>query len=318
MNSSLVRYVCLIIVTVVSYPAKGQLTLQKDFPLEDIRYFFVSDTEGVYVNYSSYSGIRSLHLYDDAMQVIRTVDAIEDTILNVINVSKYLCNDDDLYEIIYTYHTFKGGTSHYNTHIIDENSGLLASLEDQYLWIQNTSAGPKLLSQQGSRVYSLPGIHYPVLKGKQGEPGPQGPPGQAGGKGEKGDPGPQGEQGPQGPQGSQGLKGAKGDPYQEVYYAECDCQLYSLNLPLDESIFLSEPYPNPAYETSTIDYDIVSISTNVNLEIFDMTGTKRLSLQLRPPRGYVEIHKSLLGSGIYFMRIEYESGCSEIRKLEFE
>jgi hypothetical protein len=287
------------ILLIVSINVNGQLTLQKDFPLEDIRYFYINDTSGIYVNYSSYSNIRTIRLYNDKLQLIRTINSIEDTILNVINVSKYLYNDDDLFEIIYTYHTFRNGVSHYNTHIIDENSHLLASLEDQYLWIQNTSSGAKLLSQQGSKVYSLPGIHYPVVKGQKGDAGP------AGLKGDKGDTGPPGE------------KGDKGDPYEEVYYAECDCQLSTLNLPVDESLFLSEAYPNPASESSSVDYDISTVSHEAYLAVFDMSGIKRLVLHLSPPRGTIQIHKSLLGSGIYFFRIEYDTGSSRIKQLVF-
>jgi hypothetical protein len=293
-NTSMSRHLYLAILTLLSFHVNGQLTLQKDFPLEDIRYFYITDTEGIYVNYSSYSNIKTIRLYNDSQQVIRTINSIEDTILNVINVSKYLYNNDELYEIIYTYHTFRNGISHYNTHIIDENSKLLASLEDQYLWIQNTSSGPRLLSQQGSKVYSLPGINYPVNKGRQGDPGQAG---SAGPPGEKGD---------------------KGDPFEEVYYAECNCQLSSLILPVDESLFLSEPYPNPAYESSSIDYDVSTLSPDAYLAVFDMTGIKKLSLYLNPPRGTVQIHRSLLGSGVYFLRIEYESGCSKIRQLVFE
>jgi hypothetical protein len=293
----MLRNILLVILTLLSLHAVGQFTLQKDFPLEDIRYFYITDTEGIYVNYSSYSNIKTIRLYNDAQQVIRTVNSIEDTILNIINVSKYLYNNDELYEIIYTYHTFRNGVSHYNTHIIDQNSKLLASLEDQYLWIQNTSSGPRLLSQQGSKVYSLPGINYPVGKGRQGDPGPAGP---------------------AGIQGPPGAKGDKGDPFEEVYYAECNCQLSSLNLPVDASLLLSEPYPNPAYESSSIDYDVSTLSPDAYLAVFDMTGIKKLSLYLNPPRGTVQIHRSLLGSGVYFLRIEYESGCSKIRQLVFE
>ena len=301
----MLRALLLIIIVLVSARVSGQLTLQKDFPLEDIRYFYISDTEGIYVNYSSYSNIRTIRLYNDDMQLIRTINTIEDTILNVINVSKHLYNDDDLFEIIYTYHTFRNGLSHYNTHIIDENSHLLASLEDQYLWIQTTSKGAKLLSQQGSRVFSLPGVQYPVNRGKQGEAGPPGP------KGDKG------ETGAAGPSGPQGEKGDKGDPYEELYYTDCDCRLSTLNLPLDESLYLSDAYPNPASESSSVDYDISDQSGDTYLAVFDMNGVKRLILYLNPPRGTIQIHKSLLGSGVYFFRIESKTESSRIKQLVF-
>lgn len=294
------------VLSLVCWLAQAQLTLEKDYPLEDIRYFHITDEEGVYANYSSYSDSAYILLFDDDQQLIRSVRALDDTLLNVINVSKYLVNEDDLFEIIYTYHTIEGGQSHYNTQIIDENSNLLEGLEDQYLWIQNTAGGPKLLSQQGSRVYSLPGINYPVRKGERGEEGLRGA---AGERGLKGDPG---------PAGPQGEKGEKGDPYQQIYYAECDCNLSLSYLPLDESILLSEPFPNPAYEASMINYNVSSISEDAYLVVFDLKGVKRLSIHLSPEQRSLEIPRSLLGNGTYFLRVEEPGGSSPLRMLIFE
>jgi hypothetical protein len=281
----------------LSFQSHGQVALEKNYPLEDLRYFYITDTQGVYVNYSSYSDIRAIRLFNDQQEQIKIINALDDTILNVINVSKYLCNDDDLYEIIYTYHTFQNGVSHYNTHVINENSALLFSRMDQYLWIQNTADGAKLISQQGSKVYSLPGINYPLKKGDKGDPGPMGP------------------EGPMGPQ------GPKGDPVEANTASlnpECDCQVSSINLPVNESIFLSEPFPNPANASCNITYDIASVAVPVKLVVYDLVGNQRMNVQLQPPGGAVEIHGSLLGSGTYFLRLEYESGSSQIRKLVFE
>jgi hypothetical protein len=302
----MVRYIYLLVLLFLSIRLSAQLALEKDYPLEDLRYFYITDSEGVFVNYSSYSDIKTIRLYDDNQNILKTITTREDTILNVINASKYLYNDDDLFEIIYTYHTFRNGISHYNTHIIDENSNLLASLEDQYIWIQNTSAGARLLSQQGSKVYSLPGINYPLHKGDSGEPGP------AGLRGEKGDTGPAGPAGPQGPQGE------KGDPYEQVYYAECDCQLNSISIPLDESIFLSEPYPNPASISSSVNFNLPTLPDRCSLVVYDATGQKRLSVYLLSPSGSLELHKSILGAGTYFYRIEHKTGSSRIRTLVFQ
>jgi len=94
--------------------------------------------------------------------------------------------------------------------------------------------------------------------------------------------------------------------------------LNSAELPVDELISLSEPYPNPAYESSLIDYDISSLASEVDLVIFDISGLIKLRLKLQPPAGSLQLHKSLLGSGMYFLRIEYDSGASEIQKLIFE
>ena len=312
------RYLNIALLLLLHFHVHAQLTLEKDYPLEDIRYFHVADDEGVFVNYSSYSDSAFILLFDDSQQLIRSVEALEDTILNVINVSRYLCNDNELFEIIYTYHCIEGGTSHYNTHIIDENSNLLESLQDQYLWIQNTSGGPKLLSQQGSKVYSLPGINYPVNRGEKGEQGPAGPPGERGLKGDTGKQGDPGPQGSSGPPGSKGEKGEKGDPYEGVYSAECDCNLNSSYLPLNEAIYLSIPYPNPALDVCAVDYDASSLSPEARLVVYDLRGIKRLSVHLPPGGSSLEIHKSLLGSGSFIIRIEGETEASPVRKLVFD
>jgi hypothetical protein len=291
------RYLNIAVLLLLQYHLLAQLSLEKDYPLEDIRYFHVADNEGVYVNYSSYSDSAFFLLFDDSQQLIRSVEAVEDTILNVINVSKFLYNQDELYEIIYTFHTIEGGTSHYNTHIIDENSNLLESLQDQYLWIQNTSGGPKLLSQQGSKVYSLPGVNYPLYKGEKGEEGPAGP---------------------QGPPGEKGEQGEKGDPYQEIYYAECDCNISLSYLPLNETVFISEPYPNPAVDICRVDFDVSAMPSEASLVVYDIKGKKRLSIQLQPGGRSLEIPGSLLGSGSYLIRIEGETEASPVRKMVFQ
>jgi hypothetical protein len=303
------RYLNITFLLLLHLQLFAQLSLEKDYPLEDIRYFHIADNEGIYVNYSSYSDSAFLLLFDDSQQLIKSVEAVEDTILNVINVSKYLYNQDELFEIIYTYHTIEGGASHYNTHIIDENSNLLESLQDQYLWIQNTSGGPKLLSQQGSKVYSLPGLNYPLYKGEKGEEGPAGPQGERGLKGDTGD---RGLTGPQGP------PGEKGDPYQEIYYAECDCNVSLSYLPMNETVFISEPYPNPAVDISTIDFDVSTMPSETSLVVYDIKGKKRLSIQLQPGSRSMEIPGSLLGSGSYLIRIEGETEASPVRKMVFQ
>ena len=129
------RYIYLVLFPLLSLQVNAQLSLVMNYPLDEVRYFYISDNEGVYVNYSSYSDSSILFLYNDNHQLIRTIQAGADTILNVINVSKYLYNQDELYEIIYAFYTFENGGSHYNSHIIDENSNILENLKDQYVWI---------------------------------------------------------------------------------------------------------------------------------------------------------------------------------------
>lgn len=348
------RFVYTILLVFVNQLIYCQLELVNDFELEDLRYFYVTDTTGVYVNYSSYSDSRSIRLYDDKLQHLLTIETVEDTILNVLNASRYLYNDDESIEVIYTYMNFAGGISHYNTHIINENSELLESLEDQYIWVQKTSKGPRLLSQHDSRVYSLPGRLFPVKKGERGPAGPQGirgetgdagprgipgekgatgdlgPTGPAGQRGEQGEPGSMGLQGPAGPKGEQGEpgpmglqgppgpEGKKGDASITFYSAECDCQLNSVNLPVDDFISLSDPWPNPASEYCSVAYNIISLSSAAYLVIYDMEGRKRLILQLEHPEGNLNIDRSLLGSGTFLFRIEYTEGASEIKKVVFE
>jgi len=49
-----------------------------------------------------------------------------------------------------------------------------------------------------------------------------------------------------------------------------------------------------------------------------MTGIRKLYISLETNSGSLEIHKSLLGTGIFLYRIESEVGTSEIRKLIFD
>lgn len=263
------RIIIIAALTLLLASSQAQLVLEKDFPLEDIRYFYITDNEGVYANYSVYSVSDTILLFNDDMQLVQTVITPADSILSIISISKFMYNADDLFELIYTFQTFENGSWHYHTHIINENSSLLESLEDQYIWIHNTASGPRLISQKGSKVYTMPGIIYPVLKG---------------------DPA------------SMGLSGETGIP----------------ELPVLESIVLSEPYPNPASISCMIDFQLTTSGSHSSLVFYDLSGIRRLSISLASVNGSMEIHKSLLGSGTFFYRIESGEGTSEIRKLIFE
>jgi hypothetical protein len=296
-------YLCLIQLFLFGTKISGQIPLEKEYPLENIQYFYITDSTGVYVNYSIYSSSDSILLFDDNHQLMRTVIPKDDSILSIINVSKYLINGNDQYELIYVFQKFENGDRHYHTHVIDENSTLIKCFEDQFMWIMSTSEGPKLISQGGVRIYDLPGINYPVSKGEKGVPGAKGL---------------------QGLEGPQGLKGEKGDPGILVLKSEFNCPPNPLDMNINESIFLSEPYPNPSQNSSTIDYNISSVDYNLFdystsfLVFYDITGLQKLRLMLQSPAGSLEINKSLLGIGAFLFRIETESGFSEIRKLIFE
>jgi hypothetical protein len=288
------RFLCLIIFFLPGIRIHAQITFEKEYPLENIQYFYVTDSDGVFVNYSIYSSSDTILLFNDNHKLIRIIVPPDDSILSIINVSKYLYNTDDLYELIYVYQAFDNGTRHYNTHVIDENSRLLKSFDNQFMWILPTANGAKLISQGGVKIYSLTGINYPVNKGEQGE------------------------------RGVPGAKGAQGDPGELALRSEFYCPEDPLDMNLNESIFLSEPYPNPSLISSSIDYNIsadyYSVSDYVRafLVFYDITGLQRLSLLLKPSAGSLEITKSLLGTGSFLFRIETENGFSEIRKLIFE
>lgn len=201
----------------------GQMTFEKSYTLENIQYFYITDTTGVFVNYSIYSVTNTIALYNDKHSLIRTIRPPDDSILSILSVAKYLYNNDNLYEIIYVCQETKNGSRHYNTKIIDENARLLKSYDDRFMWILATADGPKMISQGGVEVYDLPGINYPVNKGEKGDKGDKGDQGVQGPrglqgiqgiqglKGDKGDKGIQGIQGPRGLQGTQGIQGLKGD-----------------------------------------------------------------------------------------------------------
>ena len=98
----------------------GQMTFEKSYPLENIQYFYTTDTTGVFVNYSIYSKTNTITLYNDKHALIRTIKPPDDSILSILSVAKYLYNSDNLYEIIYICQEIANGSRHYNTKIIDE------------------------------------------------------------------------------------------------------------------------------------------------------------------------------------------------------
>jgi hypothetical protein len=297
------RTIWLLLLFLLCSKMHGQITFEKEYPLENIQYFHITDSYGVFVNYSIYSSSDTILLFNDNHQFIRTIIPLDDSILSIINVSKYLLNEDDLYEVIYVFQTSENGDRHYHTHIINENSKLLECFNDQFMWILPTTDRTKLISQGGVKIYNLPGIYYPRNKGEKGD---------------------QGKQGQQGEQGVPGMQGEKGDPGELVLRSEYDCPKNLLNMSVNGSIFVSEPYPNPSNISSSIDYNISSDYYNVSdysrafLVFYDITGLQRLSLLLVPSAGSLEINKSLLGVGSFLFRIETEKGYSEVRKLIFE
>ena len=129
------RSIWLALLLLFSINIHAQFELEKEYPLENIQYFHISDSDGVFVNYSIYSATDTILLFNNNHQLIRTILPPDDSILCIINISKYLCNSDELFEIIYVYQTFENGGRRYNTHIIDENSRLIKSFDDQFLWI---------------------------------------------------------------------------------------------------------------------------------------------------------------------------------------
>ena len=303
------RIICLIVILVLCLKMGGQFTLEKEYPLENIQYFYTTDSDGVFVNYSIYSSTDSILLFNDRHQLIKIIVPPDDSILCIINISKYLCNSDDLFELIYVCQTFEQGNRHYNTRIINENSNLLKSFDNQFMWILGTSNGAKLISQRGVKIYDLPGINYPLNRGERGL------------EGKTGTPGPQGIQGPKG---DTGEKGEEGDPGEIIIKSYFNYPEREVELPIIESIYLSEPYPNPSSISSTIDYnistdiyDVFDYSTSF-IVFYDMQGLQRLRLLLIPSAGSIEISKPFLGSGTFLFRIETENGVSEIKKLIFQ
>ena len=69
---------------------------------------------------------------------------------------------------------------------------------------------------------------------------------------------------------------------------------------------LFEPYPNPFNATTTIRYGL-PFSTNVSLELIDLSGSKVLNLvsgNYQPGIHTVNINSNNLPSGLYFVRME--------------
>jgi hypothetical protein len=59
------------------------------------------------------------------------------------------------------------------------------------------------------------------------------------------------------------LQGDKGNPGELVLKSDFNCPPIPLDMSINESIFLSEPYPNPSRNSSIIDYNISSVDFNL-------------------------------------------------------
>jgi hypothetical protein len=171
-------------------------------------------------------------------------------------------------------------------------------------------------------VQGLPGVTGP--QGIQGDKGDRGEQGLQGIQGSPGEIGERGIPGSPGPRGEQGEKGDKGDPGILILESECTDFENEQDKPLIPSIFISQPHPNPSESSSWVDYNIIPDNINLfeysksYLVFYDINGSLRLRLFLMQLAGTIEIDKSLLGLGTFLLRIETETGVSEVRKLIFK
>jgi len=82
-----------------------------------------------------------------------------------------------------------------------------------------------------------------------------------------------------------------------------------INYPAEEGIWLSENYPNPFSNSTTIRYQIPEFG-NVNLKVFDITGaiiTELVNSQQKKGGYAVEFNSEGLEPGIYFYKLEFSN-----------
>ncbi|MBX3102381.1 MAG: T9SS type A sorting domain-containing protein [Bacteroidetes bacterium] len=78
---------------------------------------------------------------------------------------------------------------------------------------------------------------------------------------------------------------------------------------------LSMPYPNPASEHTSLQYDIPSGYNQATLRVFDMLGKQVLSYALQSPSGNITIPVRTLKNGIYFCALDVDGKTQATRKL---
>ncbi len=84
---------------------------------------------------------------------------------------------------------------------------------------------------------------------------------------------------------------------------------------VQQSVFLSEPFPNPANESVTVRFTIPETSKNVNFNLVNSTGQVVYSSILKQSQHGLSVSLTNFESGIYYYRIEGNNFQSEVRKL---
>ncbi len=82
-----------------------------------------------------------------------------------------------------------------------------------------------------------------------------------------------------------------------------------------ESEILGVPYPNPAFGSFAVSYNLPGIVSAAFLTITSVTGVEVTSYPLSGPKGIARPDISFLPSGIYFLRINSGDANSQVRKL---
>ncbi len=89
----------------------------------------------------------------------------------------------------------------------------------------------------------------------------------------------------------------------------------SLRDELDLSRVISSPYPNPAKDRASIDYELPVNFTKAEIQVYNLIGKKVRSIPLQGSFGTATIEAADLKSGVYFLYLTAEGKQITSRKL---
>ncbi len=91
-----------------------------------------------------------------------------------------------------------------------------------------------------------------------------------------------------------------------------------INNPHSNTTFVSNPLPNPASQTVTINYALPAQSSDAVLEVMDPLSRKIISQPLNTILSQINLDVSRWDSGVYFYRIIHKQSSSEFKRMVIE
>ena len=84
---------------------------------------------------------------------------------------------------------------------------------------------------------------------------------------------------------------------------------------IDNSVSLSQPYPNPASQSTTLHFDL-GIQQEGKVVLYNLLGTKIKTILLSQTSGEFSLPVENLQTGVYFIRLQLEGKELVTRKLK--